>query len=97
MRAHGRAVFLTCRAVFSRVHVFTGGAGGTVTPAVVIAVRPIALTKPQAAAALGVSVDSFERHIQPDLRVIRRGRLRLFAVAEIERWADEQGERTLAA
>lgn len=59
--------------------------------------RPVAVTKPQAAAALGVSVDSFERHIQSDLKVIRRGRLRLFAVAELERWAHDNSERTLAA
>lgn len=60
-----------------------------------LAMRPIALTKPQAAAALGVSVDSFERHIQPDLKVIRKGRLRLFAVAELERWAADNAQRTL--
>jgi hypothetical protein len=62
-----------------------------------VTVRPVALTKPQAAAALGVSVDSFERHIMPDLKVIRRGRLRLFAVAELEAWAVSNGERTLPA
>lgn len=61
------------------------------------AVRPVAVPKPTAAAMLGVSVDSFERHIQPDLRVIRRGRLRLFAVAELERWACDAGERVLDA
>jgi hypothetical protein len=60
-----------------------------------VTVRPVALTKPQAAAALGVSVDSFERHIQSDLKVIRRGRLRLFPVAELERWANAHAERTL--
>ncbi len=60
-----------------------------------ISTRPVAVTKPQAAELLGVSVDTFERHIQPDLLVIRRGRVRLFAVAEIERWAIEAGERTL--
>lgn len=60
-----------------------------------VTVRPIALSKPDAAAALGMSVDSFERHVQPDLRVIRRGRLRLYATAELERWAAEAGERTL--
>ena len=58
-------------------------------------VRPIAVTKPQAAAALSMSVDSFERYVQPDLRVIRRGRLRLFTVAELERWANENAQRTL--
>lgn len=61
------------------------------------AMRPVAVPKPTAAAMLGVSIDSFERHIQPDLRVIRRGRLRLFAVSELKRWADDAGERVLDA
>jgi len=60
-----------------------------------ISTRPVAVTKPQAAELLSVSIDSFERHIQPDLLVIRRGRLRLFATAELERWAEQAGERTL--
>ena len=54
----------------------------------------VALTREDAAAALGLSLDSFERHVQPDLRLIRRGRLRLVPVAELERWADEAAERT---
>jgi hypothetical protein len=53
----------------------------------------IALTREEAAAALGMSLDSFERHVQPDLRLIRRGRLRLVAVRELERWADSAGEK----
>jgi hypothetical protein len=53
-------------------------------------VSPIALTKPAAAAALGISTDSFERHVQPHVAVIRRGRLRLFPVAELERWGSQE-------
>jgi hypothetical protein len=60
-----------------------------------LAMRPVALSKPEAAAALSMSIDSFERYVQPDLKVIRRGRLRLFAVAELERWCEAHGERTL--
>jgi hypothetical protein len=60
-----------------------------------VGVRRLALTKREAAAALGMSVDSFERHVQPDLRVVRRGRLRLFALTEIERWLRENGAKTL--
>jgi hypothetical protein len=59
--------------------------------------RPIALAKPEAAAALSMSVDSFERYVQSDLRCVRRGRLRLFPVTELERWANENAERTLEA
>ncbi len=56
---------------------------------------PIALPKPDAAAALGMSVDSFERYVMADVRCVRRGRLRLFPVKELERWANENAERLL--
>lgn len=55
----------------------------------------IALTRAEAAAALGMSVDSFERYAQPDLRLIRRGRLVLVPVAELERWAERNDALTL--
>ena len=59
-------------------------------------VTRLALTKPEAATALGISVDSFERHVQPELRVVRRGKLRLFDVRELERWLEENSARALA-
>lgn len=56
----------------------------------------IALTREEAAHALGMgSVDSFERYVQPHVRMIRRGRLRLVPIAELERWADNAAERTV--
>ena len=55
----------------------------------------IALTREEAAAALGMSLDSFEKYVQPHLRMIRRGRLRLVPVPELERWAAEAAEGTL--
>src|SRR5690242_16846380 len=61
-----------------------------------VAVHPIALPKPAAAAALGMSVDSFERYVQSDVRCIRRGRMRLYPVAELERWAAENAKRLLS-
>jgi excisionase family DNA binding protein len=45
----------------------------------------------EAADALGVSVDTFERHISPELRVVYVGRVRLYSVPELERWLDRQG------
>ena len=42
--------------------------------------------------SLGMSLDSFERHVQPELRLIRHGKLRLVPVAELERWANENAE-----
>jgi hypothetical protein len=53
----------------------------------------IALRVPEAAEAIGVSTDHFERHVLPKVKVIRTGRLRLVPVAEIERWASENAAR----
>src|SRR4051812_42923967 len=57
----------------------------------------LALTKREAAEALGMSIDSFERYVQPDLRVVRRGRMRLIPVRELQRWVDENASKTLSA
>ena len=51
----------------------------------------VSLNKQEAAEALGMSVDHFERHVQDDLRCVYSGRLRLFSVAELQRWVDEHG------
>jgi hypothetical protein len=53
----------------------------------------VAVTREEAAAALGMSLDSFERYVQPYVRIIRLGRMRLVAVAELEDWARSAGER----
>jgi len=42
-----------------------------------------------------MSVDSFERHVQPDLRLVRRGKLRLVPVTELQRWLEENAENVL--
>jgi hypothetical protein len=55
----------------------------------------VALTRSEAAAALAMSVDSFERWVQPHVRVIRLGRMVLVPVRELERFADDVAERTL--
>lgn len=55
----------------------------------------LALTREEAAAALGMSLDSFERHIQPTLRLVRLGRMVLVPVREIDRWLDENAARTV--
>ena len=52
-----------------------------------IVLAPIAVTREDAAAALGMSLASFERYVQPDLALIREGKLRLVPVAELQRWA----------
>jgi hypothetical protein len=55
----------------------------------------IALTRSEAAAALGMSIDSFERYVQPELRVIRRGRMRLYLERDLEQWAEQNAALTL--
>jgi hypothetical protein len=55
----------------------------------------VALTRAEAASAIGISVDSFERHVQPELRLIRRGRMRLVPVRELERWVARNASLTL--
>lgn len=49
----------------------------------------IALSREEAAVALGMSLNCFERHVEPELQLIRRGQLQLVPVAELERWAIE--------
>lgn len=55
----------------------------------------VALTRAEAAASLGISVESFRTVVQPSVRLIRRGRIVLVPVSELERWAMESAEHTL--
>lgn len=55
----------------------------------------LALDREEAAAALGMSLDSFERHVQPTVRMVRLGRMRLVPIAELERWLADHAERAV--
>jgi len=55
----------------------------------------LALSREEAAASVGMSLDSFERHVQPTLRLVRLGRMRLVPIRELERWLDEHAQRTI--
>jgi excisionase family DNA binding protein len=55
----------------------------------------LALAPDEAAASLGVSRDTLERHIAAELRWVRRGRRKFVAVSELERWLQESAARTL--
>jgi excisionase family DNA binding protein len=52
----------------------------------------LALNPDEAAEALGVTRDFFERHVIPEIAVVRRGRRILVGVRELERWI-ERSER----
>jgi hypothetical protein len=56
----------------------------------------IALTPPEAAAAVGVGESFFNAEIAPELRAIRRGRKRLYAVSELERWVERNADTPVA-
>lgn len=56
----------------------------------------IALTPPEAAAAIGVGPDFFDANVAPELRLVRRGRKRLVPVVELERWTAENAGRPVA-
>ena len=69
----------------------SAGAGPESSP--VASIPRVALRIPEeAAAALGVSHDFFDRHVRPELRVIKRGRLTFVTTRELEAW----GERAQA-
>ena len=72
---------------------------GPVDGRVVEGGRPVrlAFSKAEASAALGVSVDFFEEHVMPELRIVRRGRRRLIPLAELERWLSENASTVLAS
>lgn len=63
--------------------------GGTVS------VERLALSVQEACEALGCGWDFFSEHVAPDLRIVRRGRRKLIAVAELERWLEANSERAL--
>lgn len=68
----------------------TSGSGGSGRPG---GPRRLALSKNEAADALGVSVDFLECHVMHELRIVRCGRRRLIPVGELERWLDENATR----
>ena len=71
-----------------------GGRGG-------MAVNPprsiprLAVSREEAAQALGVSVDFLEDHVLHELRIVRRGRKVLIPVSEVERWLQRNAALTL--
>jgi hypothetical protein len=52
-------------------------------------VQRYALRRDEAAAALGMSIDTFERRVQPFVKVVLCGQLVLVPPTELERWVRE--------
>ena len=57
--------------------------------------EPLVVPPTEAARLLSVSRDYFDVHVKPELRLIRRGRLVLVPVAELERWVRENAARAV--
>jgi hypothetical protein len=55
----------------------------------------LAVTPVEAAESLGCSRDFFDQYISPELRWVRRGRLKFVAVAELEDWLRRSAALTL--
>ena len=55
----------------------------------------LALRPSEAADALGCSRDYFDAHIGPELKWVRRGRLKFVAISELEAWLRRSAALTL--
>jgi hypothetical protein len=55
----------------------------------------VTLRLTEAAAALGMSPDHFDRHVRPQLRLVQSGKLTLVPVVELEKWADRAAQMEL--
>jgi hypothetical protein len=63
-------------------------------PRVDVAVPALALRRAQAAAALAVSLETFDQHIRPELSATSVGTVTVYPVAELERWLTENAQAT---
>lgn len=55
----------------------------------------LALRKAEAVAALGVSDETFDRYVRPTLPVVRCGTVRLYPVAGIAAWLEDNATAPL--
>jgi hypothetical protein len=55
-----------------------------------VAVPRLLLSRREAAAALGVSLRHFQRHVQPFVPCVYSGQLRLYRPRDLERWAEDE-------
>jgi hypothetical protein len=51
--------------------------------------KPLLVSKPLAARLLGISIDTFEREIMPQVRVVRIGRRVMFPIGDLGAWVEE--------
>ncbi len=61
--------------------------------AVELRLEPILVRPEDAAAALSISRDFFDQYVAPEVACVRRGRLKLYAVADLREWAVTNASR----
>jgi hypothetical protein len=61
------------------------------------AVPRFLVTRKEAAASLGMSIDTFERRVQPIIKLVPCGQLVLVPLRELERWCDEHAHHFAGA
>src|ERR1019366_468783 len=59
--------------------------------------QPLLVSKARAAELLSISIDTFERFVMPEVRVVKIGRRVLFAVPDLARWVNEHAAIPLSA
>lgn len=62
-----------------------------------VAIPRLLLSRAEAAAALGMSLRHFQRHVQPHIRCVYSGQLRRYPVRELERWTEAQASKPATA
>jgi len=67
----------------------SGGRKSRSTGRPVQSVPRLLLSRKEAAASLGMSLDTFERRVQPVIKLVPCGQLVLVPLGELESWCDE--------
>lgn len=52
--------------------------------------KPLLVSKALAARLLGISIDTFEREVMPDVRVVRIGRRVMFPAGDLGDWVEDR-------
>lgn len=55
-------------------------------------VAQLAVRRPEAAAALGISVETFDRHVRPNLPAVRLGDVTVYALADLQHFVDQAAD-----
>lgn len=59
----------------------------------VVPVDRILLRREEAAGAMGISVDHFDRNVRPQVRSLKVGRISLYSPDDLKQWVSENSER----